>query len=201
MPRRPDPDLEDKILHAAQRLWKKGGERALTMRGVARAAKTNTPTVYRRFTDRDDVLRGILRRIRLEIAAELEKATSIEEACRRYLDYALTHPHEYELLFRRGYQLERSAKARRAKVKPVGYPAREVMQRKVRNELDASLDHEPLLTSLWMVVHGAAMLLIAKSIPPEDEAKARDAFRSSVAVLLGSARHGDAQGGVFPGFH
>ncbi len=55
MPRRPDPDLEGKILDAAQKLWKKGGEKALTMRTVARAAGTNTPAVYRRFRDRDDI--------------------------------------------------------------------------------------------------------------------------------------------------
>ncbi|MGO8794738.1 MAG: TetR/AcrR family transcriptional regulator [Candidatus Sulfotelmatobacter sp.] len=187
MPRRPDPGLEDKILDAAQKLWKKGGERALTMRGVARTAKTNTPTVYRRFRDRDDILRGILRRIRLEIAAELEEAASTEGACQCYLDYALSHPHEYELLFQRGYELERAASSQQAKVKPVGYPARDAMRRKLRKELGNSSDQEPLLTSLWMVVHGAAMLLIAKSIPPEDEARAREAFRSSVAVLLRNA--------------
>lgn len=72
MPRRPDPDLEGKILNAAQRLWKKGGETALTMRRVAQAAGTNTPAVYRRFRDREDILRALLQRIRLEIAAELE---------------------------------------------------------------------------------------------------------------------------------
>jgi len=41
MPRQPDPGLEDRILNAAQRLWKKGGETALTMRAVARLAGTS----------------------------------------------------------------------------------------------------------------------------------------------------------------
>ena len=50
MPRPPDPDLEERILKAARKLWKKGGENALTMRAVAKAAGTkNTPAVYRRF--------------------------------------------------------------------------------------------------------------------------------------------------------
>src|SRR2546429_426225 len=43
MPRHPDPDLEERILKAAHTLWKRGGERALTMRAVALAAHTNTP--------------------------------------------------------------------------------------------------------------------------------------------------------------
>src|SRR5882672_3916822 len=87
MPRRPDPDLEGKILDAAQKLWKKGGARALTMRAVAWAAGTNTPSVYRRFRDRDDILRALLQRVRREVAGLLEAASSPEEGCERYLDY------------------------------------------------------------------------------------------------------------------
>ena len=49
MPRHPDPDLEERVLRAADGLWKRGGEHALTMRAVARAAGTNTPAVYRRW--------------------------------------------------------------------------------------------------------------------------------------------------------
>jgi AcrR family transcriptional regulator len=101
VPRQPDPDLEGKILNAAQKLWKRGGEKALTMRAVAKAAGTNTPSVYRRFRDRDDILRALLQRIRLEIAAHLEGISSPEEGCQRYLEYALSHPHEYEVFFQK----------------------------------------------------------------------------------------------------
>ena len=66
MPRRPDPDLEALILKAAQKLWRKGGEKALTMRAVAKAARTNTPSVYRRFRTREDILRALLHRVRLD---------------------------------------------------------------------------------------------------------------------------------------
>ena len=59
MPRHPDPDLEQHILGAASRLWSRGGERALTMRAVAKAAGTTTPTVYERYRDRDAILRAL----------------------------------------------------------------------------------------------------------------------------------------------
>ena len=59
MARQPDPDLEDHILNAARKLWKKGAGKALTMRAVARAAGTNTPAVYRRFPRREDILRAL----------------------------------------------------------------------------------------------------------------------------------------------
>ena len=68
MPRQPDPELEGRILKAAQVLWKRGGDHALTMRAVARAARTNTP---RRSTgdsaSRQDLIRGLLRRIASQI--------------------------------------------------------------------------------------------------------------------------------------
>lgn len=189
MPRRPDPDLESKILEAAKKLWKKGGEHGLTMRAVARAAGTNTPAVYRRFRDREDILRALLQGIRLEVAAEMEGASSPEEGCERYLDYALNHPREYELFYQQEYELFYSPRSIRAGVKSVGRPTREAMLRMLTEELGGSPDeHERLLTALWMVVHGAAMLLIVKTIPPQGAEKARAVCRETVATLLREAR-------------
>ncbi|MGB0103620.1 MAG: TetR/AcrR family transcriptional regulator, partial [Candidatus Sulfotelmatobacter sp.] len=183
-----DPELEDKILDAAQKLWKKGGEKALTMRTVARAAGTNTPAVYRRFRDRDDILRGLLQRIRWEIAAQLEGISSPEEGCERYLDYAVSHPREYALFFQKEYELFYSARSLRAGFKPTVLPVRDVMRQKVAERLGgASGDHERVVMALRMVVHGAAMLLIEKAILPEDAAEARAVLTASVAALLSAA--------------
>lgn len=188
MPRRPDPDLEGRILDAAQKLWKKGGEKSLTMRTVAAAAGTNTPAVYRRFRDRDDVLRRLLQRIRLEIAARLEGIASAEEGCERYLDFALSHPHEYELFFQKQYELFYSARSVRAGATPDGRPVRDIILRKVTEELGGSPeDHERLLMALLMLVHGAAMLLIAKNILPQEADQARTVFTASVRALMHNA--------------
>jgi len=185
VPRLPDPDLEGKILNAAHKLWKKGGEKALTLRAVARAAGTNTPSVYRRFRDRDDILRGVLHRIRLEIAAAIESAASAEESCERYLDYALRHPHEYELFYRHNYDLHYSPRSSRAGVRPVPQPARDAMRRKLTEKLgESQADLECLLMALWMVAHGAAMLLIGKLILPRQEKEARAVFTKAVAAVL-----------------
>jgi AcrR family transcriptional regulator len=185
VPRRPDPELESRILDAAQKLWKRGGEKSLTMRAVAIAAGTNTPSVYRRFRDRDDILRGLLWRIRLEIAAALERASSPEEGCERYLDFSLKHPHEYELFYQHDYELYHSARSTRAGAKLADQPARNVMRRKIREKLGGSdADHEHLLKALWMVSHGAAMLLIAKTILPQDAAGARVTFTKTVSALV-----------------
>jgi AcrR family transcriptional regulator len=166
-------------------LWKKGGEKALTMRTVARAAGTNTPSVYRRFRDRNDILRGLLQRIRWEIAAQMEGISSPEEGCERYLDYALRHPREYELFFQKEYELFYSARSLRAGYKPTVLPVRDAMRQKVAEKLGGSSgDHERVLMALRMLVHGAAMLLIEKAILPEDAGEARAVMTASVAALL-----------------
>jgi len=183
MPRQPNPDLEKEILDAAQKLWKRGGEKALTMRAVARASGSNTPSVYRRFRDRDDILRALLQRIRLDIAAQLEGAGSPEEGCECYLDYALAHAHEYELYYRHAYELNHGPRARRAGAQLMERPARNAMKRKLQEKFGpAHGDHERLVNALWMLAHGTAMLLIAKSILPPNAYPRRSGATRCVRV-------------------
>jgi AcrR family transcriptional regulator len=211
MPRNPDPDVEDRILEAAHRLWKHGGDKALTMRAVARAAGTNTPALYRRFKDRKDVQRALLLRIRQEVIAELEQAKDPTEACERYLDYALRHPYEYELFYRHDYELlqkrrargkaagrlgsgrpdkdrsdrDRSSQDRSDADRPGVEAMRRILARGLGGEPD---DHTQLVQALWMVAHGAAMLFIARTIPPESAESARSVFRATVRMLLQNAK-------------
>ena len=49
MSRKPDADLESRILDAAYKLWSKRGEKALTMRGVARQLEQQLPRCIRGF--------------------------------------------------------------------------------------------------------------------------------------------------------
>ena len=185
MPRRPDPDLEALILKAAQKLWKRGGERALTMRAVAREARTNTPSVYRRFRTREDILRALLQRIRLELAAQVESAATPQEGCERFLEFAVSHPHEYMLLHQRDFELFHSPRAIRAGAKSAGRPSREAMRRKLLETLGPAPDnHEELLMALWVVLHGMAMLLIEKKIGPKEAAEAQRVVTALVARLL-----------------
>ena len=99
MPRHPDPDLERNILSAASRLWARGGEKALTMRAVAKAAGTTTPTVYERYRDRDDILRALRLETRRQLFAALSATRTLREAFQAYLEFTLAQSHAYEVLF------------------------------------------------------------------------------------------------------
>jgi AcrR family transcriptional regulator len=100
MPPHADAQLEERILKAAQRLWKTRGEKSLTLRAVAREAGTTTPTVYKRFPSKEALRTALAARFRDLLNEELFAAKSIEEMYRGYLRWAEEHPHEYHLLFR-----------------------------------------------------------------------------------------------------
>jgi AcrR family transcriptional regulator len=192
MARQPDPDLEDRILSAARRLWKKGAEKSLTMRAVARAARTNTPAVYRRFRRREDILRALLELTRHEMFQTLEAASSVEEACDRYLDFAVSNSHEYELYYRHEYDLLFSAKpsvgATLEQILKRKRPALELMKKKMAAQLGGFPDDYTRLTlSVWTVLHGTALLLIAHAIQQQHAKEMRSISRESIAALLSAA--------------
>jgi AcrR family transcriptional regulator len=188
MPRQPDPAVEERILHAAQKLWKKGGEKALTMRAVARAAGTNTPAVYRRFCNRRAILHTLLRRIQQDVSDALRSSRSPEEVCERYLDYALTHPHEYELFYQHVYQLPHGGRSRTAASLREQRPTFAIMGEKLAERFGKSdADHARLSLALWTVAHGTAMILISKAIPAEHAPELRTAFAIAVSTLLAQA--------------
>jgi AcrR family transcriptional regulator len=90
--------LEERILNAALRLCRTRGERGLTLRAVARAAGTTTPTVYKRFRDKATLRIAVARYIWYELIEYLVASTRLEEIYRRYIKYCEEHPEEYRLL-------------------------------------------------------------------------------------------------------
>ena len=185
MPRQPDPDLQERILNAAQRLWKKGAEKTLTMRAVAKAAGTNTPAVYRRFRNREDILRALLRRIQQDVGEALRQCRSPEEICARYLEYALSHTHEYELFYTHAYQFPPAAGSGRRLPLRDYRTAMALMEEKLAERLGGSpLEHTRLSLALWTLSHGTAMLLISKAIPGEHAAELQSAFTAAVETLI-----------------
>ena len=152
MPRQPDPQVEQRILDAACRLWSRGGEKTLTMRGIAKAAGTTTPTVYERYQDREDILRAVRMQTRTELFAAVSPTRSLAQACRKYLEFAMEHSHAYEVLFD-GFAEPPSL------YEP--WPTFNLMRERVAQRLGGSpRKHTRLMLSLWSLMHGTAMLMI-----------------------------------------
>jgi AcrR family transcriptional regulator len=152
VPRHPDPDLEQRILGAASRLWARGGEKALTMRAVAKAAGTTTPTVYERYRDRDDILRALRLETRRELFAALSQTRTLRDAFQRQLEFALENSHAYEVLFDgvgKPPSLHES------------WPSFNLIRERLATRLGGSpRQHTRLMLAVWSLMHGTAMLII-----------------------------------------
>jgi AcrR family transcriptional regulator len=152
LPRQADPQLEQRILEAASRLRAKGGEKALTMRAVAKAAGTTTPTVYERYRDREDILRALRIHTRAELFSTLRAARTLAQACQAYLEFALEHRHAYEVLYDRFAEPPSLHEP---------WPSFNLLRERLTKRLGGTpRQHTRLMLSLWSLMHGTAMLLI-----------------------------------------
>jgi len=98
MPPIPDRNLEQRIVNAALRLCRARGEKGLTLRAVARAAGTTTPTVYKRFRNKEALRIALARHVRQELLDEVFASSRLEEVYRRYLRFGEERPKEYGLM-------------------------------------------------------------------------------------------------------
>jgi AcrR family transcriptional regulator len=174
VPRHIDPDLETRIMKAARKLWSKGGEKALSMRAIASIAGSNTPAVYRRFRNRDEILRALVESYQGELQQSVSTCKSLEEVGDAVFKFAWDHPREYELMM--SGLLAKMTKSR---------PTFELVVSKSTDWLGGSPeDHRALVLALWSLIHGTIMLIISGTLPEAEVVKAIAAFRKSVTVLV-----------------
>ena len=182
MPRQPDPDLEERILDAASRLWARGGEKTLTMRAIAKAAGTTTPTVYERYRDRKDILRSLRLRTRNELFASLGRTKTLRDAVHQQLKFAIEHKHAYEVLFD-------------GVAKPPSlhepWPSFNLLRERVAKRLGGSpREHTRVMLAVWSLVHGAAMLIIRGQFEGSLRIQAVHTCLDAIdAMLESAARH------------
>jgi AcrR family transcriptional regulator len=180
LPRQPDPQLEQRILDAACRLWSRGGEKTLTMRGIAKAAGTTTPTVYERYQNREDILRAVRLETRAELFAAVNPTRSITQACRKYLDFAMQHPHAYEVLFD-GFAEPPSLHET--------WPTFNLLRLRVTQRLGGKpRKHNRLMLSLWSLMHGTAMLMIRGGVSEPLRTQMIYACQNAVEVIITDAQ-------------
>ena len=189
MPRQPDPELEEKILGAASRLWARGGEKSLTMRAVAKAAGTTTPTVYERYRDRDDILLALRMKTRRELFAAMSSTRNLRDAIESYLEFALENRYSYEVLFD-GVGRPPSL------YEP--WPSFNLMRVRLAQQLkETPRQNNRLMLAIWCLMHGTAMLIIRGEFEGALRVQAVHACMDAVDNLIRMAarRKGSANSG------
>jgi AcrR family transcriptional regulator len=174
MPRHVDPNVERRIVLAARKLWHKGGEKSLSMRAVARAAGTNTPAVYRRFRNRNEILVALVRLYQKELFDALEPCRSMQEMVQCYLRFALRYPREYTLLLS-------APMSRRVEERP---NLNLVLHRCAEWFGGRAEQYVPLAHALVSLVHGHVMLKISGYEPWTAEEELQAALDKAVDILV-----------------
>jgi AcrR family transcriptional regulator len=179
MPRKADARLEGRILDAAYRLWSSRGEHALTMRAVARASGTTTPTLYERFSNKEDLLSLLRRRARLNLFSVIKSSRTPAEACHRVLDFFVAHPNDYRLIT----EDWAIAFARKEDM-----PSFEFLKRSLASQLGGQADHHmPIALALVALLHGTATLLHSVNIHKKISHDFRHACISACEALIQSS--------------
>jgi AcrR family transcriptional regulator len=179
MPRKADQQLEGRILDAAYQLWSKGGEHALTMRAIALAAQTTTPTLYERFRDKHDLIVFLRVRARERMFNALQPARSTAEACRLGLEFALANGNEYLLLTSDWAE-------RFARKEPM--PSYEYLKEKLAEDHGGTpADYAQLGLVIVAQVHGTAILLLGEGVEAQIAKEFKEACLEACRALIASA--------------
>lgn len=152
MARTPDEHLKERILDVAQGLLRAEGEKGLTLRAVADAAGTTTPTVYKRFPDKAAILVALALRARERYVKRQGQRKSLRSAAAGYLDWAIEHPHEYQLVYGPHWPKVFAGET--------GRPGRQWAQEQLALRHGGRPEEYAMVaTTLWLLLHGAASLL------------------------------------------
>jgi AcrR family transcriptional regulator len=179
MPRRPDAELESRVLDAAYELWSKKGEKALTMRAVARAAGTTTPTMYQRFRAKSDLMMLLRNRALEKLVSVLQPACSPAATCSRFLGFASSHPHQYRLVTA-DWAVRLSGRERR--------PTFELIKKRLAVQLGgAPEEHARLALALGALIHGTATMLLAEGVHQRVSRQLRSTCNEACDTLIQSA--------------
>ncbi len=151
MPRKPNPNLERTIVEAALNLLHQSGLQAVTMREVAKAAGTTTPTIYERFKDRDHLIEALTDFHRDKLISALDPDDSLEQAADKFLSYCRKNPNIIEIL------LKRIAVNLKSKKRGPIYDL--VRQNLIRLEKLTPKDAEQVTQATSAMIFGTAMLM------------------------------------------
>lgn len=179
MPRKADARLEGRILDSAYHIWTRRGEHALTMRAVARASGTTTPTLYERFSNKEDLLSLLRRRARLNLFSAIKPSRTPAQLCRRVLDFFVAHPNDYRLI---------SEDWAIAFARKEDMPSFEFLKGRLASQLGGNPDqHTPVALALVALLHGTATLLHSANSHQKISRDFRRACISACEALIHTA--------------
>lgn len=160
------------ILDAAEELLAAGGEAGLAIRELCARAGVTPPTIYHHFGDKQALVDRVVDDCFTEFdaalarrAAPADPVEALRWAFDRYLEYGLTHPTHYRLMFQR-------TAARRSAVGLASYDRLRRMVAAVDVAGRLTVPVEAATRACWCTAHGVTSLLVGGYFDAGDPAVA-----------------------------
>jgi AcrR family transcriptional regulator len=171
-------EFRERLVDAAEHLFAQQGLEAVTMRLLAAELGVSPMTPYRYFADKDAILAAVRTRAFNRHAEALEaafdagldpfqRAAAVGQA---YLDFALTHPEAYKLMF----DVKQPSADAYPELVTAGERSRATMTAHVKLMIDSGVltgDPELIGHMFWSALHGAIQLQLAGMLAPPFEAE------------------------------
>lgn len=191
--RTPSTDVTEALIAAARELIEEDGEDGLTVRAVATRAGVAPMGVYSRFGGKPGLTEALFvdgfvqLRETVMSASGPDAIARLRTGCLAYRDFAITHPHLYDLMFRRMKSLDLSEASIQTAIDTFG-----VLAQRVRDAMDAGLlsggDEVEVAQRLWNGLHGGVLLETAGVVFTEDPAETYAAMMDTFIAGLSPAR-------------
>ena len=161
--RTPSADVTESLLAAAGELLESEGQEAITVRAVAARAGVAPMGVYSRFGGKDGLLEALFVEGFQELHATINDARGKDArsrlllGCLAYRDFAVAHPHRYELMFRQMMELELGPEALVEAERTFGQLVGRVEDAQAAGVIRAA-DPVDIAQLIWNALHGGVSL-------------------------------------------
>jgi AcrR family transcriptional regulator len=152
--------LREEILDAARDILVREGHGGLSMRKVAERIDYSPTAIYLHFKNRDDLVFCVCEQLTAGLVRELQQVAdrhpdpliALRKVLRRYIEFALKHPQQYQATFG-------IPQPERMSMQAFGLLARLVGECVKQKKL-AKVDVHAASCALWAGIHGITSLLI-----------------------------------------
>ena len=141
------------ILTAAKELIHENGFNRLSLRAVAARAGFSPASLYEYFTGKDDIIDGLCAQIDRSWAEKLKSVTSVSELTLGYVDFGLTSPDDFQLLYQRAMLPDQEEYIP------------QLFRERITEKRDAlSVPVEVAVQTMWALAHGMVLLSLHRDM-------------------------------------
>ena len=144
------------ILTAAKELIHENGFNRLSLRAVAARAGFSPASLYEYFTGKDDIIDALCAQIDRDWSVQLESCATVVDFVLGYVDFGLTAPDDFQLLYQRSLLPEQKECIPNL-----------FLEKITEHESQLNTPSEVAAQTMWALAHGMVLLSLHRDLQTE----------------------------------